>query len=204
MTASTEDFSTRTKLPFTGIILCGGKSSRMGRQKAFLPFGGSTLLEHRLRLMKSLFAEVILVTDKPDAVSHLSASVVKDILPNRGPLVGLLSGLLVASRERAFVCPCDMPLLSESLIRRICGAGRSQELTLLSHDKGVEPLVGVYSKSCINALEEAIFLGVHKSIDFVRSIQTNSYQLDEGTGQELPPYFNVDTPSDYGLLCHSV
>src|SRR5687768_8399181 len=83
-------------LPVTGLILCGGRSRRMGRPKAFLPYAGRTIIEHQLNIFREIFTEVFLVANEPDTYSHLSVDVVKDILPYRGPLGGILSGLLVA------------------------------------------------------------------------------------------------------------
>src|SRR5947207_39916 len=80
-------------LPITGLILCGGKSSRMGRPKAFLPFAGRTIVEHLLDTAQEMFNEVFLVANEPESFCHLSVDVVKDILPYRGPLGGILSGL---------------------------------------------------------------------------------------------------------------
>lgn len=103
----------------TCLILCGGKSKRMGRPKEFLPLAGTTMLEHILDRALNLFADVLLVTNKPEDYEHLSADIVKDIVPDRGPLAGILSGLLVAQYQDAFVLPCDMPLFTENQIREL-------------------------------------------------------------------------------------
>src|SRR5438105_4408950 len=77
-------------MPVTGLILCGGKSSRMGRTKAFLPFAGRTIIEYLLDITREMFDEIFLVANEPENFSHLSVDVVKDILPYRGPLGGIL------------------------------------------------------------------------------------------------------------------
>lgn len=189
-------------LPMTGAVLCGGKSSRMGRPKAFLPYGGKTMIEHRFHQMSDLFAEVVLVANDPDAYSHLSVNVVKDIIPNRGPLVGILSALLVSQYEHTFVIACDMPLVDNRLIRSMAQQRHGTDVLVLSHDEGLEPLLGIYSKQCVQPLEESIFAGTLKAMDFLAGINAKLYAHNESVVSQdrLPSYFNVNTPQDYSKL----
>lgn len=189
-------------LAMSGIILCGGKSKRMGRPKAFLPYAGKTLIEHSLDRMSEVFSEVILVSNNPDDFEHLSASVVRDIIPHRGPLVGILSGLLVANFEHAFVMPCDMPLVSVSLMKAMSAARHNSATTVYRQAGRPEPLLAVYCRSCIEPLEERIFRGLDAAIDFVDGTAACYFDA-EAQSDLLPAHFNVDTPSDYSILCGS-
>lgn len=189
-------------LPLTAAILCGGKSSRMGRSKAFLPYEGRTIIEHRFETIKELFAEVVLVANDPESYSQLSVDIVKDIIPNRGPLVGILSALLVAQHEHTFVIACDMPLIDNKLIREMCQHRPGTDVLVLSHEEGIEPLLGIYSKKCIEPLEQAIFEGNLKAQDFLDGIKAELFPFDaKRHGKHgLPAYFNVNTPQDYSKL----
>lgn len=188
-------------LPMSGIILCGGKSSRMGRQKAFLPYASKTLVEHRLDSMQEIFSEVFLVTNTPESFRHLSANVVKDIIPNRGPLVGILSGLLVSLYEHSFVIPCDMPLIDTRLMRNMASKRHGLDVLVYGHEEQMEPLVGIYSKLCIEPLEEAIFKGQGLAGDFIRKMNAAVYHPPVAERKRaLPSHFNIDTPQDYGRL----
>lgn len=190
-------------LPITAAILCGGTSSRMGRPKAFLPFEGKTLIERRFEAIRELFAEVVLVANDPEAYSNLSVDVVKDIIPNRGPLVGILSALLVSEYEHTFVIACDMPLIDNKLIREMCQERHDKDVLVLSHEDGIEPLLGVYSKRCIEPLEQAIFANQLKAHDFLNGINAQLFRFDAqryAAQGALPPYFNVNTPQDYSRL----
>jgi molybdopterin-guanine dinucleotide biosynthesis protein A len=188
-------------LPITGAVLCGGRSSRMGRPKAFLPYDGRTIIERRFTQMRELFAEVVLVANDPDAYSHFSVDVVKDIIPNRGPLVGILSALLVSQFEHTFVIACDMPLVDNKLMRAMAQQRHGTDVLVLSHDEGVEPLLGVYSKRCVQPLEESIFAGALKAMDFLNGINAKLFKYeDRPSPGTLPAYFNVNTPQDYSRL----
>ncbi|MBK9769613.1 MAG: molybdenum cofactor guanylyltransferase [Candidatus Obscuribacter sp.] len=147
-------------LDLTALILCGGRSKRMGRPKAFLPFGGTTMINHILTNVKDMFAETFLVSNEPESFEDFDVDVVKDILPYRGPLGGILSGLLVSQHSHAFVIACDMPLITPKMIRELCQRRFEHDVVVASHDEGIEPLLGVYSKNCIKSLEESLLTGI--------------------------------------------
>jgi molybdopterin-guanine dinucleotide biosynthesis protein A len=189
-------------IPVTALILCGGRSKRMGRPKAFLPFAGKTIIEHLLSLTRQIFDESLLVSNEPETVSHLDVDVVKDILPYRGPLGGILSGLLVSRNEHVFVIACDMPLINRRLLRSLAAQRHNTDVVVLTHDAGVEPLLGVYSKACIKPLEESLFAGRLKVHDFLAGLKAKTWEYKETQAEsgELPAHFNVNTPQDYALL----
>jgi molybdopterin-guanine dinucleotide biosynthesis protein A len=187
--------------PMTALILCGGKSTRMGRSKAFLPYRGTVMINHIIDVVQQLFTEVILVTNEPDLFDGLSIDIVKDILPYRGPLGGILSGLLIATNYHSFVFPCDMPFISREIIEAMVNQHDGNDLLVLSHDLKVEPLIGIYSKKCIKALEESLFVGEMNLHNFVSGLDAQTYcyerETNANTQNSLPPYFNIDTPQDY-------
>jgi|GEM_PF-185612 Molybdopterin-guanine dinucleotide biosynthesis protein A len=189
-------------LPLTAIILCGGKSKRMGRPKAFLRYEGTTIIAHIISVVGDMFQKVILVSNEPDAYEDLGLDVVKDILPYRGPMGGILSGLLVAETDHAFVMACDMPLVNKKLVRDMTEVRHGHDVVVLSHSQGLEPLLGVYSKSCIKPLEESLFAGKLAVQDLLGGLDMITYDLEEGTtdGDALPAFFNINTPQDYAQL----
>lgn len=186
--------------PLTALILCGGKSTRMGRPKAFLPYRGTLMISHIIDLALQLFSEVLLVTNEPDSFENLKIDIVKDIIPNRGPLGGILSGLLIANHEQCFVLACDMPFVSSKLISEMIKKGQKSDMLVLMHDKGIEPLIGIYSKNCISALEEALFSGKTNLHEFASNLKPQVLFCPDiaSRGRNfLPPYFDIDTPQDY-------
>ncbi|MBN8659208.1 MAG: molybdenum cofactor guanylyltransferase [Candidatus Obscuribacter phosphatis] len=196
------DTENREALPLdlTALILCGGRSKRMGRPKAFLPYGGTTMIQHILTNIKDLFSETFLVSNEPESYEDFEVDVVKDILPYRGPLGGILSGLLISQHSHAFVIACDMPLVSARLIRELCARRFEHDVVVAAHEEGLEPLLGVYSKNCIKPLEESLFNGDLSLKDFLAGLNTSTYEISEDNETSLPPYFNVNTPQDYSRL----
>jgi molybdenum cofactor guanylyltransferase len=189
-------------LPVTGLILSGGKSKRMGRPKAFLPYEGSTVIGHIVHEIRDLFNEIFIVANEVESFEDLGVDVVKDILPHRGPLGGILSGLMTSSNHYAFVMACDMPLIDKRLVRELVSRRQDNDVVVLSHPQGIEPLFGVYSKNCIKPLEESLFAGNLSVQDFLSGLKAGIYEWmpERQDAEALPPFFNINTPQDYSRV----
>src|SRR5712692_8592008 len=103
--------------PISGIVLAGGQSRRMGRDKAFIDFEGAPIVRHVLDRIKKLCAEVIIVTNNADAYTQFGTRIVGDVYAGKGSLGGIFSGLQSAREEYALAVACDMPFLNEGLLR---------------------------------------------------------------------------------------
>lgn len=197
-------FSSATKAvsEVSAAILCGGESKRLGRAKEFLPYAGKTLIEHCLDLLAGQFQDLVLVSNKPDEFAHLTANLLRDIVPNRGPLAAVLSALLVAENERVFVLACDLPFVDKNLIDLICNQAIRTDslLTVYRNDCRVEALLGVYSKSCIPAFEEALMHGRELDADFLETLAPDYFEDLRIYSDGKYPAMSIDTPADYGLL----
>lgn len=162
------------------------------------------MLGHVLDRANNLFAEVLLVTNKSDDFEHLSANIVKDIVVDRGPLVAILSGLLVAQHEDVFVLPSDMPLFDEGAIRHLLNYRRSGvQATIHANDEFSGSLPGIFSKSLIPILEEAVFGQRYSLPEFLATITHEVAFPPAGGSDRLAVHFDVNTPMDYIRLVHS-
>ncbi|MGE5402300.1 MAG: molybdenum cofactor guanylyltransferase [Ignavibacteriales bacterium] len=137
----------------TGIILSGGKSSRMGENKSFLKIGDKYVIEIIASLMTSLFQEVMLITNEPEQFKFLNLLSFKDIYPGKGPLAGIHSGLIHASNQKGFVISCDMLLVTREMIEYLANFKTSKEITVAKADGFIQQLCGLYDKRCIPAAE---------------------------------------------------
>lgn len=140
----------------TAIILAGGKSRRMGRDKAFIKIGGKTFIERIIEMLKPLFREIIIVTNEPEKFKGLDVRIVRDIKPNCGPLSGIHSGLVYSKTELNFVVACDMPFLDCESIEFMCSKVNGYGGVLPKVKDRIEPLYAIYSKSLIPLLEEEL------------------------------------------------
>ncbi len=140
----------------TGIILSGGKSSRMGVNKAFLKFGSSYVIELISKLMRELFERVILITNEPGLYEFLNIKSFEDIYAGRGPLGGIHSGLMHSAAEINFILSCDIPLISKNTIKFIADYPSEKNIKVPFADGHIQQLCGVYSKSCLPLTEEIL------------------------------------------------
>ncbi len=140
----------------TGIVLSGGENRRMGTDKAFLKIAGTPLIEHVLRSLKSVFQQIIVVTNAPERYAAYGVQVVSDAFAVRGPLTGIYSGLLKSSDEYNFVAACDMPFLNSRLISYIAGLADGHDIVVPSVGGLLEPLHAVYRRRLIEVIEKEI------------------------------------------------
>ncbi len=140
----------------TAIILAGGKSSRMGYDKAFIKVGGTVLIKRQLKLLKSFFKEIIIVTNTPHKYRLRGVKVIKDIIPGQGPLGGIYSGLVASSSTYNFVVACDMPFINLQLIKYMVSLKDNFDTVVPRIKNGYEPLFAIYAKNCIPIIENAL------------------------------------------------
>lgn len=183
----------------TGIILTGGKSSRMGRNKAFLKINGDVIIERIVRLFKELFDEVILVTNSPDEYRRLNTRIVADIYPKSGSLIGIYSGLYHASSQYAFAAACDMPFLKKGFIEYLIKQKDGYDIVIPFSPDGQQPLHAIYSKTCLKPMEDQIKKDMLKIVDILPRLSVRYVKEDEiiPFDPEFKSFFNVNTPSEF-------
>lgn len=140
----------------TGIILSGGKSSRMGQNKSLMKAGDKTIIELVVDLMKSLFDEVLLITNNPDEYTFLNIPLYPDIFPGKGPLSGIHTGLSHSATRKNFIISCDMPFMTAEMIQYLINFPTSKPITITRAEGFIQQLCGVYSKSCLSPAERIL------------------------------------------------
>ena len=129
----------------TAIILAGGKSSRMGRDKAFLKIEGVPMIRRQLKLLRKFFKKITIVTNSPHKYKFRNVKIIKDIVPGQGPLGGIYSGLMASKSFHNFVLACDMPFIDLSLVRYMCKKARGYDVIIPKIDNRYETLFCIYS-----------------------------------------------------------
>jgi len=185
-----------------GFVLAGGKSSRMGagqdNDKAFLDFGGQTLLDRALTVMGTVCDRVAIVGDPAKFRNY--ESVVPDIFSGCGPLAGIHAALLHSSAELNLMLAVDMPFVSRELIAFLFAAAEESDaiVTVPRSGKGLQPLCAVYRCDFSTVAEQALRAGNYK-IDTTFS-SASVRVIEEGelaaTGFSEWSFFNVNTPQD--------
>jgi molybdopterin-guanine dinucleotide biosynthesis protein A len=185
----------------SAVILAGGKSRRMGHNKALLDFGGEKLIQRVHRILKGAFDEVLISASNTETYEFLGSSVIPDIYDEGGSLAGIHASLLRSQSESCFFAACDMPFVSVELVRYLSRFADDYDLVIPMSRNGLEPLHAFYSRSCLPLIEEQLEAGNLKVIDFFDKINVREVAVDELI--EYDPdelsHFNINTQEKYEL-----
>lgn len=186
----------------TGIILAGGKSSRMGIDKSLLKLGNKTLIEHVVDAIRPYVSAVVIVTNNEEKFSFLNnVSFVPDIIKNQGPFIGLISGIKSIDTKWCFVTSCDMPLIDGNIIEYLWRRKDKYIVSPFSID-GYEPLISLYSKDILPYAEKLMtedirsinkFIAIMEELGFVDKIKKN--MVLEIFGEET--FLNINNRDNY-------
>ncbi len=190
----------------TGIILCGGKSTRMKQDKALLKLGDRFVIEIVADVMKNVFSEVLLSTNKSEEYSFLNLQVIKDIYKQKGPLSGIHASLVHSPTEKIFLISCDMPLINIEMIKFIADYKSDKKIIIPKSNGRTHQLCGVYSKSLIRDIEEII-----SASGEVKHYKGSIYELIEKVSAEIVDveslpfnkentFLNMNSLEDYELI----
>jgi molybdopterin-guanine dinucleotide biosynthesis protein A len=133
----------------TCAILAGGCSTRMGQDKVTLEINGKALINYVFDRVKNVFQNIVIVSNNHNAFKDINAPVIKDALPVRGSIVGVVSALMYSHDPYVFVCACDMPFMHENTIRYMINEINGEDIIIPKTKKGYEPLCAIYSRACI-------------------------------------------------------
>jgi len=187
-----------TKDSITGVILSGGKSIRMGENKAFLEIRGKRIIEHTVDVLQGMCNQVILVTNELLEYSYLDLEVAADLIPKSGSLVGIYTGLCYSSSAYSFITACDMPFLNRKVIEYMLTIRNNYDVVIPHLQDGYHPLHALYSKRCIKFIKEQIREDNLKITDFFNRVRVREVSSDEiiSLDPDLKSFLNINTPED--------
>jgi molybdopterin-guanine dinucleotide biosynthesis protein A len=187
----------------TGVLLAGGRSTRMGgRNKAFATVGGEPILGRALHVFRDLFSEIVIATNDPGRYRGLGATVVADAFPGRGPLAGVHAAMGAASHPYVFVAACDMPGLDARAIRFLLERTGDADAVVPYWDGDIEPLHAVYAVAARPIAEGCLQDGRAAMRDFLPKLHVTYVGEDElariaGTAES---FLNVNTPEELAAV----
>ncbi|MDQ6720422.1 MAG: molybdenum cofactor guanylyltransferase [Candidatus Dormibacteraeota bacterium] len=177
----------------TLLVLAGGDSLRMGRKKAWLEVGETTLVRWVADRLAPVFAEVVVSFAEPEQVQEqVPYRVVFDRKPSAGPLAGLEAGLSAARNEVTFALACDMPYVTRELAAMAVAASHGCDAAIPRIDGRPEPACAAYRHSALPAITAALDSGRYRAADLAE-------QLDVAWLEGLDPdlFRSLNTPEDY-------
>jgi len=184
-----------SKEKITGVILAGGKNSRMGSDKGLLEVEGKRIIERIMDELKQVVDEILIISND-NSYNYLGCKVYTDIIKDCGPMGGIHSALTHSSTEKNLIISCDMPFVSKDILQKIINGSAKCEIAIPKYDKRLEPLCAVYSKSCTHKFEELINKEEFKLKDSFKYfiVKRINFTKEELSGNE---FTNINTPEEY-------
>ncbi len=185
-----------TKERITGIVLAGGRSSRMGSDKGLVQLEGKKFIEHILAALIPNVNEIIIVANN-DNYNTFGYKVVEDIIKDCGPLGGIYTGLMNSKTENNLIVSCDIPFINEGLIRYIIENSGKAEIAVPVYKGNTEPLCAIYTKRITDRLYNLIMCKELKIQSVLRHFLTREIHITERQKFYHDKLFvNINTPEE--------
>lgn len=181
------------------VIQAGGRSSRMGQDKALVQLSGHALIEHVLARVNRLGDETLITTNNPARYTRFGLRLVSDPIPGAGALQGLHTALGAAQHAHVLLVACDMPFLQPPLLEFLISLAAAGDVIVPMPGGRYEPLLALYQREiCLQAVDQALRAGERRMISFYSSVQVvevTDSRLDELDPQRLS-FFNINNADD--------
>ena len=184
----------------TGIILAGGKSSRMGTDKGMQELCGKPLIQYAIQALSGL-CDTIIISSSSKAYHSLGNKVVADVFPGIGPMGGIYSALKQSNTEKNLVLSCDLPFVSKELMSFILKNSEGFEIAVpYEGNQHYEPLCGFYNQSVLKLMGEYIQKGNYKLPDLFDEISINRLIIStEASFYQKNLFFNVNSQQELSI-----
>ncbi len=183
----------------TAIVLAGGKSRRMGCDKALLDLQGRPLLVHVVERLKPWFSNIIIAGAPVPDIGIPGCRIIPDLVPGAGPLGGIYSALMASNTRNNFVLAGDMPFFNMDIVAHLAVFAGRYDVVVPTLGRGLEPLHAFYSKTCLGAIRHALDTEAYQVFTFYRDVAVKRVpgSMLSRYDPEKTAFFNVNTHSDY-------
>lgn len=183
------------------LVLCGGRSRRMGRDKASLPFGGETLLQRVVRVVGTVVDDVVVAARPGQDVSRLpeAVRVVYDDVPGLGPLAGIAGGLAATAADAVYATGCDVPFLSAAVVTRLFDALGDAAIVVVEQEGFLHPLAAVYRTSVLPVARRLVAEERLRPVYLYEEVETVRVEADalRDVDPDLGTLENLNTEEAY-------
>jgi molybdenum cofactor guanylyltransferase len=180
----------------TGFILAGGKSRRLGTDKALLTFQGKPLLKHMIGLIEPLCDKVVISGQNSDYTSF-GVEMVPDLYSDSGPIAGIFSALKYSSSDWNLLVGVDVPFVNKELLLLLISNIRKYDCIIPMHTSGVEPLIGFYHRRISPVVEELIKAGDYRLTNLLSKLNTRYVDCNDLIKKYPRLFMNINRMEDY-------
>ena len=195
-------FETSADMALSGVVLCGGRSTRMGRDKALLNIEGKPLFARVAEILAEVAWPVFLAPGTPGRLGEVGYPNVADAVPDSGPLGGVIGALRVSPHDLVAVSAVDMPFANAGVFRLLAGLAEAFDAVVPVTPEGPQPLHAVYARTALPALETVLvdgsfsMKGALQSLH-VREVHQNEWGHADPSGRFA---FNLNRPDDMAQI----
>ncbi len=184
-----------------GVILTGGASRRMGRDKAMLTLDDETFIDRIAAAMTSVLNDVLLSGSDIDRARCIGLRSVPDEIPSVGPLGGIYSAFHSTDADALVVAACDLPFVTTELLKCLMDFARSNAVVYAADSREAQPLLGVYPRSVLPVLDRYLCCGGRSVHRFLAEIESIPVRVDEHIhNYDMRSLLNVNTPEEYAAM----
>lgn len=178
----------------SGAILAGGKSTRMNVPKGLIQIDGKTLINSIMSVLQTVVTEAMIIANDP-VYDKGAYPMYHDIDKGKGPASGIHSALHHAQHEKVLIVSCDVPFVSPELFQYLIDQSQGKRITVPVHQGKMEPLMGVYSRSILNELQECMNKGQIKMDEILKVLNVDFINVPGDLFSEKL-FTNINTPED--------
>lgn len=183
------------KKKITGIILAGGKSSRMKTEKGLVSLQGKPLVEHVIGQLEKITGSILLISADP-AYQSFGYPCFGDVYKDKGPLAGIFTGLTHSPDRKNIVLGCDMPFLTEKILTELVTESGEEDVLITEHNGMAEPLFAVYDRSCIPHFRALLEAGRLKITDALAGLKVRVINFDGRDWFAGNEFTNINTAEE--------
>jgi molybdopterin-guanine dinucleotide biosynthesis protein A len=193
------DVTRKPSASVTGVILAGGKSSRMGQNKALMSLGSRRLIDRVVGVMREVCPELLLVTNSPEVYADLELPMVGDVYPDKGSLGGIYSAIYHAPTAYCLVVACDMPFLHAAVLRYLVTQIADYDVVIPDVHGDLQPLHAIYSRACLSPIARRLEADRLKIVGFLPDVRVRVVTASEiqAFDPDLLAFQNLNTPEEF-------
>jgi molybdopterin-guanine dinucleotide biosynthesis protein A len=203
MTNGTNATNGVSNVAFSAVILAGGKSSRMGRDKAFVEVGGSSLIARQIALVGDVGAGEVFISGREDVdYSAFGCRVLVDEFSDAGPLAGIERALDASSSPLVLVLAVDMPAMNSPMLRRLLASCTAVRGVIPRTKDGIEPLAAIYPKAALNTLKRELQQGKSPGVRWLAQecVAAGLAQFVDVSDADVESFVSVNSPEELRKL----
>jgi len=183
-------------MQITAIILAGGHSSRMGEDKGLLDLNGTPMIGHVINTLKEITSDIIIVSNNEN-YDQFDLPVFKDIIPNKGPIGGIYTGLLKSNSEINIVVSCDSPFVTTSFLKALLAQSMGHDVTISSYNERIHPTIGIFKRCIATTIKQQIDSDEFKLMRTIKKVQHQIIPFSSNNSAIDPIIFsNINTQQD--------